>query len=191
MESTQSGTGIDWGKIAEKLPTKKGDKEQRKRRFAMFKLFDPNGNGYLSLAELDLGIRNILQLDQVFDCKPAIIQAYKAARNKGKAKSKYSGDYVDKHEFRFFLLALRQYFEYWAAFARVDTGDDRRIDRDEFKKAQKMIEVWVGPIKDMDKEFDQIDTNGGGQILFGEFCRWAIKRGLDLEDDDDYDEDGQ
>jgi len=60
MESTQSGTGIDWGLIAEKLPTKWGDKSQRKKRFAMFKQFDPNGNGYLSLAELDKGIRDIL-----------------------------------------------------------------------------------------------------------------------------------
>jgi len=25
-----------------------------------------------------------------------------------------------------------------------------------------MIEVWVGPIKDIDKEFDSIDENGGG-----------------------------
>ena len=42
----------------------------------------------------------------------------------------------------------------------------------------------------MDKEFDIIDENGGGQILFDEFCEWAIRKGLDLEDDDDYDEEG-
>ena len=107
MESLQTGTGIDWEEIAMKLPTKLKDKEQRKRRFKMFKEFDPNGNGYLSLAELDKGIRDVLQLDQMFDCKPAIMRAYKAARSKGKAKSKYSGDYVEKHEFRYFLLALR------------------------------------------------------------------------------------
>ena len=53
-----------------------------------------------------------------------------------------------------------------------------------------MIEKWVGPIKDMDKEFDRIDANGGGEILFDEFCKWAIKKHLDLEDDDDYDEEG-
>ena len=162
MESTQSGTGIDWNEIALKLPTKRGDKEQKKRRLKMFNLFDPNGNGFLSLAELDKGIRDVLQLDTMFDCKPAIIRAYKAARSKGKNKSKYSGDYVEKHEFRYFLLALRQYFEYWAAFARVDTGDDRRINKSEFKKAKPMLEKWVGPIEDMDTTFDEIDKNGGG-----------------------------
>ena len=60
MESTQSGTGIDWNEIALKLPTKRGDKEQKKRRLKMFNHFDPNGNGFLSLAELDKGIRDVL-----------------------------------------------------------------------------------------------------------------------------------
>jgi len=42
--------------------------------------FDPNGNGYLSLAEIDKGIRDVLGLDQLYNCKPAIIRAYNAAR---------------------------------------------------------------------------------------------------------------
>lgn len=35
-------------------------------------------------------------------------------------------------------------------------------------------------------EFKQIDSNGGGQILFDEFCDWSIGRNLDLDDDDDF-----
>ena len=38
----------------------------------MFDLFDPNHNGYLSLAELDKGIRDILSCDMLFDVKPVI-----------------------------------------------------------------------------------------------------------------------
>jgi len=30
-----------------------------------------------------------------------------------------------------------------------------------------------------------VDTNGGGAILFKEFCAWAIKKSLDMEDNDD------
>ncbi len=48
-----------------------------------------------------------------------------------------------------------------------------------------MMEVWVGEISDPEETFKQIDKNGGGQILFDEFCTWAIKKNLDLEDDDD------
>ena len=32
-------------------------------------------------------------------------------------------------------------------------------------------------------EFDIIDKNGGGQILFSEFVDWAIEKDLDIEDD--------
>jgi len=34
-------------------------------------------------------------------------------------------------------------------------------------------------------EFDSIDTNGGGMILFQEFCDWAFSKDFDLEDDVD------
>ena len=37
----------------------------------------------------------------------------------------------------------------------------------------------------MEDEFKLIDKNGGGMILFDEFCDWAIKKGLDLEIDDE------
>ncbi len=36
--------------------------------------------------------------------------------------------------------------------------------------------------------FNQIDTNHGGIILFDEFSAWAIKKNLDLEDDDDFED---
>jgi len=50
-----------------------------------------------------------------------------------------------------------------------------------------MIELWVGPIEP-EKEFKSIDKNGGGWILFDEFCDWSIKKNLDLEDDDDFED---
>ncbi len=31
-----------------------------------------NGNGYLSLAELDKGIQDILKCESLFNCKPAL-----------------------------------------------------------------------------------------------------------------------
>ena len=41
---------------------------------------------------------------------------------------------------------------------------------------------------DIEGLFEKVDANGGGMILFNEFCDWAIEAGLDLEDDDDYDQ---
>ena len=48
----------------------------------MFRMFDPNGNGYLSLAEVDKGVRDVLQMDHLFKCKPAIMRAFKHAKNR-------------------------------------------------------------------------------------------------------------
>ena len=42
----------------------------------------------------------------------------------------------------------------------------------------------------MEEEFALIDVNGGGMVLFNEFCNWAIKKGLDMENDDDTFEEG-
>jgi len=175
---------IDWEEIAGKLPTAKTP-EDKKRRKQMFREFDPNGNGVLSLAEIDKGVRDVLGIDEMFDSKPAIMRAYMIAKDSQRSKRPEIGDdYIELREFKFFLLSLRQYFEYWQAFMRVDASGDRRIDLEEFKAAQSTIEVWVGEI-DAEEEFGKIDRNGGGFILFDEFCKWAIKKNLDLEDDDD------
>ena len=53
---------INWKQICKKLPTMKGNPAQAAIRKKMFKDFDPNGNGYLSLAEVDKGIQDVLGL---------------------------------------------------------------------------------------------------------------------------------
>ena len=106
----------------------------------------------------------------------------------GKAGDKYADDYIQKSEFRIFLVALRQRFEYWQAFKRIDAGGDGRIDLQEFLAAKLMIEKWVGKMADPVAEFKSIDLNGGGQILFDEFCDWSIQKNLDLDDDDDFEQ---
>jgi len=176
---------IDWAAITAKLPSEKTP-EAKAHRKKMFNEFDPNGNGILSLAEVDKAVRDVLQLDAVFDAKPAIMRAFQIAKNctKSKREDVSGDDYIEFKEFRFFLLSLRQYFEYYVAFVRCDTNSDHKISLQEFVNAKDKIEKWVGQI-DAEKTFNEIDTNGGGSILFDEFCNWAIKKNLDLEDDDD------
>eukprot|EP00954_Amorphochlora_amoebiformis_P023098 1357876-Amorphochlora_amoeboformis.AAC.1 len=180
-------SGINWEAIKEKLPYER-TKEQKEKRQKMFKGFDPNGNGYLSLAEVQKGLRDVLQLDDVFDCKPAIFSAFKAAREKGKAKSSVSGDYVEWHEFRYLLLCLREYFEFHVMFDRADKNDDDRIDLKEFERSVDLLHKWGVKIDDPEKSFKEVDTNNGGKILFSEFAAWALKHSLDLEEDYDSEE---
>ena len=139
MEIRKELNNIDWNKILRKLPTDKTDKEQALERKKLFKKFDPNGNGYLSLAEIDKGIRDVLELDQVFDCKPAIFRAFSFAKNYSK-KGGVSDDYIEFKEFRIFLLSLRQFFEYYEAFDTIDTSNDRRISLEEFRWSQNVLQ---------------------------------------------------
>jgi Ca2+-binding EF-hand superfamily protein len=83
------------------------------------------------------------------------------------------------------LVYLLKYFELWQMFESIDSGDDSRINLEEFKTAIPHIEAWGVKVGDADAAFAEIDTNGGGQILFAEFADWAIKKGLALEDDEE------
>ena len=93
---------IDWQKIRNKLPFERTP-EQKQRRKELWKLIDVNGNGYVSLAEIDKGMRDILQLDELFLSKPVMLRAYKAAKAKKKAKTIHSDDYIEFLEFRILL----------------------------------------------------------------------------------------
>ena len=179
----------NWDAIRDALPFRKTPEEFEQRN-KLWNSIDINGNGYVSLAELDKGVRDAMQNQELFDSKPVLIRAYKAARNRVKTQKLHGPDYIERCEFRLVLLYLRQYFEYWVAFQRVDKSGDDRISLIEFMDAKEQIEVWVGPIDDAEATFQEIDINGGGKILFNEFVMWATKRSLDLEDDDDYDAQG-
>ena len=83
------------------------------------------------------------------------------------------------------LKYLREYYELWVAFDRVDTNDDRRVSIDEFLKAKDQLTSWGIDMSDPQARFKECDADGKGMVLFIEFSDWAIKQSLDLEDDID------
>ena len=89
-------------------------------------------------------MRDILGVDEIFMSKPVMLRAFNSAKACTKGKSKYSDDYIEFREFRKLLSYLRQYFEYYIAFKRVDSSGDRRIDLGEFISAVPSMEKWVG-----------------------------------------------
>ena len=177
----------DWEGLLQRLPIKKTAEDRAKRR-QLWNSIDMNKNGYVSLAEFDRGVRDVLNLPQIFSLKKVLIRAFNAAKNKIKGKSKHSDDYVEWLEFRILLVYLRQYFEYYIMFCRIDTSDDFKVDINEFTKAVPTLAKWGVKITDPKAEFKKIDTNNSGSIMFDEFCEYAIKKNLDLEDDDDFDD---
>ena len=176
-------SGVNWAEVHAKLPTDKSDPAQHAKRLEMFKQFDPNNNGYLSLAECDKGVRDILAIDGLFDAKPAIMRAFQAAKAvdvKGKAE-KNRDDFIQACEFRIFLQGLATYFEMYVMFSKVDKGGDHRINKAEFTAAVPQMAKWGVKITDPAAEFATVDGNGGGEILFDEFAKWGLAKHLDCE----------
>ena len=73
---------VDWAAVAKKLAFGK-DEESTKRRKTMFRQFDPNGNGLLSLAEVDKAVCEDLQMGDIIS-KPVLIRAFNAAKGHNK-----------------------------------------------------------------------------------------------------------
>merc|ERR1719186_737807 len=55
-----------------------------------------------------------------------LYRAYHYSRSVSKSTKKHDDDYLEFREFRLFLQALRQFFEYYQAFSRLDSGQDGR-----------------------------------------------------------------
>ena len=64
-----------WAELREKLPWHRTP-EQKERRIDMWNQIDVNGNGYLSLAEVDKGMRDVAELPEIFDLKPVMMRAF-------------------------------------------------------------------------------------------------------------------
>ena len=75
----------------------------------------------MSLAEIEKGFRDILQLEHIFKfCKPVFLRAYYAARNVNhKSTNDIGSSYIEYNEFRMLLVYLRQYFEYYHVYTLV------------------------------------------------------------------------
>jgi Ca2+-binding EF-hand superfamily protein len=171
---------VDWEEIRNRLPTSRTP-EDKQKRVDLFRQFDVNSNGFLSLAEVDKGVKDVLQVEALFDAKPVLIRAFTTA----KAVNGTSGqtDYVVFPEFRLLLVYMKHYLELWDMF-EVISDNGRRIDLAEFKKALSQMEKWGhAPVEHPEEEFKAIDTNGGGYILFDEFAGWALHKHLHLEKD--------
>jgi len=171
----------NWAEIDAKMPIGTSETEHA-QRMEMFKQFDPNGNGLLSLAEVDKGCRDVLGLHDIFDAKPVIMRAFQATKAAGKAHSAHANaDFVTHQEFRLLFVYLHQYMELWRLFEEIENPNEHRIDINSFHKAIPKIRSWGVTVEDPEAEFHGI-AKGGHEILFQEFTDWALAKHLDHEE---------
>jgi len=171
----------EWEGVAADLPTGPDEAAVRRRK-ELFVSFDPNGNGILSLAEVDKGLRKTLEPRTL---PPQVVgRAFHAARAISPPVADFSDDYIDAKEFRFFLLYLHHYLRLWTWFCKVDSSGDGRLGFEEFTSALPLLTAWLpgaaleGIAQDPSSAFAEMDADGGGMVLFDEFAHWVLCRGL-------------
>jgi Ca2+-binding EF-hand superfamily protein len=167
----------NWKLINSKLVVDKTPEGKAKRK-EQFDGFDVNHNGYLSLAEVDKGLRDILQLDDLFDCKPVIMRAFQSAKGLNAPNANEHGkDYIERNEYRMLLVYLKEFMAIWEVFATADDSDDRRLSKQELSKVHPQLQKWA-PGQSIDQIWAAANTDGGNLILWTEFAEWAIPQQL-------------
>lgn len=173
---------MDWDALSAKLPTERTE-SAKAQRLELFAACDPNGNGYLSLAEVDKGLTAAGLTSSSSDAvlnKKVLMRAFQAAKSVSDSAGGAGADYIEKCEFRLLLVYLQKYLAIWQMFDAVDDSDDHRITLEEFQNAvANMSELGIA---DPAAAFSEMDKNGGGMILFDEFAEWVLKKELALQD---------
>ena len=180
----------NWDDLTKKLPVKK-TAEDRKKRLDLWNQINEYGNGYCSFKRLNFQLDKYLKLPNIVKNKGPVKLAFNAASDKYERYGiKKEDNLIEWMDFRIFLVYLRQYFEYWVMFEKLDNTGDHQISLKEFKKAIPQMKNWGVEISEAnaEKEFKSIDNNGSGTISFEAFCNFAISKSLNLEEDDGFDD---
>lgn len=91
-------------------------------------------------------------------------------------------DICSSPEFPALLRNLFYFNKLFAAFDGIDQDDDRRIDFNEFTQGLNFVGLNL-PQDEAEVEFDKLDRNGGGVVLFDEFCAWVAERSCPVNGD--------
>lgn len=90
------------------------------------------------------------------------------------------------------LCASTRYIVYfnnlWHKFEEIDKDHDHRLNAHEFANWCQVVGISLSS-EEAAAEFRKCDANGGGQILFAEFCKWCAERNTGEPEADDEDED--
>ena len=125
-------------------------------RDTLFRRMDGNGNGLLSLAEIDLAVSTLYP---DFDHKPVLMRAYKAADESGDG-------WIGQREFRQLMRYLVYFNQMWDAFEAMDADVDRRITGpEEFMVGCNAVGLQISA-PDAQAQFREMDLDGSGVVRY-------------------------
>lgn len=128
---------------------------------------DYNGNGIVSLAEIDKwAVENYPLLNH----KPAMMRCYKCTIKTGS----HHDDWVHRKDMKKMIVNMFYFNKLYWIFDECN-GDDRRMTLPEFKQCVALCGTQMSDAE-CQTEFSKCDKNGGGMILFDEFCHYFASR---------------
>eukprot|EP00039_Didymoeca_costata_P001585 m.53498 g.53498 ORF g.53498 m.53498 type:complete len:471 (+) comp10869_c0_seq2:49-1461(+) len=151
--------------MEEKLLAQAKDKKGFK---ALWTSLDFNGNGHVSLAELDLFITREYP---ILNNKKALMRSYK----KTTLEDGDGDPYIQQHEFYPLLLNLFYFTKLEGIFAKLDTDGDNRVNFDEFLNGLHLVGFGIKK-EEAWREFCKMDDDREGHVLFDEFCHYIAAK---------------
>lgn len=163
----------DWETVSAGLPTGQSP-EDKQKRLALWKAMNVRKSKYLALFELDAGIRDVLQCEELFAAKPAIQRAYNYARevNPGGPNDK-----LEFCEFRLCLVYLQGIFGVYRVFNLIDKNQDNVLSLDEIEAAAPHLAAAGLDVPDPAAVWNQLKGTNT-TVSFSAFADWATRRGL-------------
>ena len=163
---------------AQRAPTPEPEQEMvmptKSEKRQLFELMDTSGDGTLTSREVEVAIST--QWPQ-FSNAEALKVAIRTADTSNDGT-------IGRREFGLLLEYLVFFNNLWSKFAILDDGGDGRLDVKEFQKGCKMVNIKLHD-EEAAHEFGTMDLDGGGTIVFSEFCVWSARRAAAGKDDSD------
>eukprot|EP00405_Crypthecodinium_cohnii_P016111 CAMPEP_0206446552 /NCGR_PEP_ID=MMETSP0324_2-20121206/16201_1 /ASSEMBLY_ACC=CAM_ASM_000836 /TAXON_ID=2866 /ORGANISM="Crypthecodinium cohnii, Strain Seligo" /LENGTH=509 /DNA_ID=CAMNT_0053915039 /DNA_START=71 /DNA_END=1600 /DNA_ORIENTATION=+ len=156
----------DFDKLEKQIQSMVADPDNKGIK-KLWSSLDYNGNNRVSLAETD---KWVVEQYPLLNHKPALMRAQQATLKAGGGH-----DFVMKKDFKALLVNLFYYNKLFWIFDQADEGRDRRMDFKEFQFCLTMCGMKMSASK-AQSEFQKVDVNGGGQILFDEFCAYFVEK---------------
>ena len=191
-------SSYNWDAIAKALPTDRTPAMADERK-KLFKTMDFNGNGLISLAEVDKCIIESLGMGDVFP-KKVMLRAFFFANSVAPNNGTLTDDMVTMSEFRVLLCALRRYLQCFEVFDNIDSQIERdgRINTAELEKSIPMLKDLGLPAGAIDKfvastnekPMKVLACSTGAQnhmVLFEEFCnKYGLRHDLNCQPGDGF-----
>lgn len=144
-----------------------------KQLSATWHSLDYDNNLIVSLAEVD---KFIIETYPILNHKHALMRAYKATT----LLDGDGDDWIERPELPDLLRNILYFNKLEAVFNYIDKDHDHRLDFDEFVQSLGAIGLAL-PMEEAQQEFELMDSNHGGKVLFDEFCAWAARKACPVD----------